>query len=70
MGGIVQGCLKIWKEHSTLILLNHKRCKISQQKFKHFYNEERYEFSQNLDDVAQNFGLPHPSEVLDILTEI
>ena len=33
-----QGRLKIWTEHSTLILLNLNPFEIALQKFQHFYN--------------------------------
>ena len=60
-----QGRLKIWTEHSTLILLNLKPLKISSPKFQHFYNYKRNEFSPNLEGVAQKIGLPRPFEVLN-----
>ena len=61
-----QGLLKIWTDHSYWFSPTLKPLEISQQKFQHFFNLERYEFSQNLEDVAQKLGLPRPSEVLDI----
>jgi len=48
-----QGRLKIWTEHSTLILLISIPFEVTQQKFQHFYNLERNEFSPNLKGVAQ-----------------
>ena len=61
-----QGRLKIWAEHSTLILLISIPCKVAQQKFQHFYNSARNEFSPNLKGVAQKLGLPCPFEILDV----
>ena len=49
---VVQGRLKIWTEHSTLILLISIPFEVVQQKFQHFYNLGRYEFSPNLTGVA------------------
>ena len=60
-----QGLLKVWTEHSHWFLLNWKLLEISQQKFQHFYNLERNEFSPNLKGVAQKLGPPRPFEVLD-----
>ena len=60
-----QGRLKIWTEHSTLILLISIPCEVGQQKFQHFYNYARNEFSSNLKGVAQKIGPLHPLEVLD-----
>ena len=62
----MQGRLKIWTEHSTLILLNLKPFEIALQKFQHIYNTERNEFSPYLKDVAQKLDLPRPFDVLDI----
>ena len=62
----IQGRLKIWTEHSTLILLISMPFKVAQQKFQHFYNLRRNEFSPNLKSVAQKMDLPRPFEVLDI----
>ena len=61
-----QGRLKIWTEHSTLILLNLKPLRISSPKFQHLYNYERNEFSPNLEGVAQKIGLLRPFEVLNV----
>ena len=63
---IDQGRLKIWTEHSTLILLISIPFEVVQQKFQHFYNLERNEFPPNLKGVAQKMDLPRPFEVLDI----
>ena len=63
---LAQGRLKIWTEHSTLILLNLKPLKISSPKFQHFYNYKRNEFSPNLEGVAQKIGLLRPFEVLNV----
>ena len=60
-----QGRLKIWTEHSTLILLILIPFKVGQQ-FQNFYNLGRNEFSPNLKGVAQKLGLPRPFEVLDV----
>ena len=61
-----QGRLKIWTEHFTLILLISISFELVQQKFQHFYNLERYEFSPNLKGVAQKMDLPRPFEVLNV----
>ena len=61
-----QGRLKIWTEHSTLILLISIPFEVAQQKFQDFYNYRRNEFSPNLKSVAQKLGPPRPFEVLDI----
>ena len=61
-----QGLLKVWTEHSHWFLLNWKLLEISQQKFQHFYNLGRNEFSPNSKGVAQKLGPPRPFEVLDI----
>ena len=61
-----QGRLKIWTEHSTRILLISIPFEVAQQKFQHFYNLERNEFSPNLKGVAQKMDPPRPFEVLDI----
>ena len=63
---ISQGRLKIWTEHSTLILLISIPFELAQQKFQDFYNYGRNEFSPNLKSVAQKLGLPRPFEVLDV----
>ena len=60
---IIQGCLKIWREHSTLILL--KPFEIALQKFQHIYNSGRNEFSPNLEGVAQKLDMPRPFDVFD-----
>ena len=59
-----QGRIKIWMEHSTLILLNLKPFEIALQKFQHIYNSGRNEFSPNLEGVAQKLDLPRPFDVL------
>ena len=63
---IYQGRLKIWTEHSTLILLISIPYEVAQQKFQHFYKYERNEFSPNLKGVAQTLDPPRPFEVLDV----
>ena len=60
-----QGLLKIWTEHSHWFLLNHKLFEITLQKFQHYYNSWRNEFSPNLEGVAQKLDLPRPFDVLD-----
>ena len=65
LGALMQGLLKVWTEHSHWFLLNWKLFEISQQKFQHFYNWGRNEFSPNLKGVAQKLGPPRPFEVLD-----
>ena len=62
----IQGRLKVWTEHSTLILLISIPFEVAQQKFQHFYNLCRNEFSPNLKGEAQKLGLPRPFEVLDV----
>ena len=64
-GVLSQGLLKIWTEHSHWFLLNHKPFEITLQKFQHFYNLERNEFSPNFEGVAQKLDLPRPFDVLD-----
>ena len=64
--GVGQGLLKIWTEHSHWFLLISIPFEIAQQKFQHFYNLGRNEFSPNLKGVAQKLGPPPPFEVLDI----
>ena len=49
---LVQGHLKKWTGHSTLISTNPKPLEISLPKFQHFYNYKKYDFSPNLKDVA------------------
>ena len=66
MPSLSQGRLKIWTEHSTLILLNLKPLKISSPNFQHFFNYKRNEFIPNLEGVAQKIGLPCPFEVLNV----
>ena len=61
-----QGRLKIWTEHSTLILLISIPFEVVQQKLQHLYNLGRNEFSPNLKGVAQKMDPPRPFEVLDI----
>ena len=63
---LIQGCLKIWTEHSTLILLNFKLFKIALQKFQQFFKLGRNEFAPSLEGVAQKMGLPCPFEVSDV----
>ncbi len=57
---IDQGRLKIWTEHSTLILLISKPFDVVLPKFQHVYNLEKNEFSPNLEGVAQKMGPPRP----------
>ena len=59
----MQGHLKKWTGHSTLILPNPEPLEISLPKFQHFYNYKKYDFSLNLKDVAQKLDLPRPWEV-------
>ena len=66
MVGLSQGRLKIWTEHSTLILLISKSFEVEPPKFQHFYNYKRNEFSPNLEGVAQKMGRLGPLEALDI----
>ena len=66
MNTIIQGHLKIWTEHSTLILLNFKLFEIALQKFQHFYKLGGNNLAPNLEGVAQKMGLPCPFEVLDV----
>ena len=61
-----QGRLKMRTEHSTLIFLISIPFEVAQQKFQHFYNLGRNEFSPNLKGVAQKMGPPRPFEVLDV----
>ena len=56
----------MWTEHSTLILQISISFEVAQQKFQHFYNYGRNEFSPNLKGVAQKMDPPRPFEVLDI----
>ena len=69
--GLGQGLLKIWTDHWTdhshWFLLNQKPLEISWQKFQHFCNLGRNEFSPNLKSVAQKISLLRPLEVLDFL---
>ena len=51
-----QGRLKIWTEHSTLILLISKPFELGLPKVQHIYNLEKNEFSPNLEGVAQKMG--------------
>ena len=62
----MQGRLKIWMEHSTLILLISKPFEVALPKFQHICNLGKNEFSPNLESVAQKMGLPRPSEVLEV----
>ena len=62
---IIQGLLKIWTEHSHWFLLNQKPFEITLQKFQHFYNSGRNEFSPNLEGVAWKLDLPRPFDVLE-----
>ena len=55
-GSMGQGRLKIWTEHSTLILLISKSFEVEPPKFQHFYNYTRNEFSPNLEGVAKKNG--------------
>ena len=61
-----QGLLKIWTEHSHWFLLISIPFEVVQQKFQHFYNLERNEFSPNLKGMAQKMDPPRPFEVLDV----
>ena len=61
-----QGRLKIWTEHSTLILLISIQFELAQQKFQDFYNLGQYQFSPNFKGIAQKLGPPRPFEVLDV----
>ena len=49
---LIQGHLKKWTGLSALILPNSKPLEISLWKFQHFYNYQKYDFSQNLKGVA------------------
>ena len=62
----IQGRLKIWTEHSTLILLISKPFEVALPKVQHIYNLWKNEFSPNLKGVAQKLGPPRPFEVLDV----
>ena len=62
---VMQGRLKIWTEHSTLILLISTPFEVALQKFQHFYNLGRHEFSPNLKGVARKMDLPRPFEVVE-----
>ena len=64
--GLKQGLLKIWTEHSHWFLLIFIPFEVAQQKFQHFYNLGRNEFSPNLKGVAQKMDPLRPFEVLDI----
>ena len=61
-----QGRLKIWTEHSTLILLISKLFKLALAKFWHICILGKNEFSPNLEGVAQKMGPLHPLNVLDV----
>ena len=63
---INQGRLKIWTEHSTLILLFSKPFEAALPKVHHVYNLEKNEFSPNLKDVAQKMCPLCPLEVFDV----
>ena len=66
LGAPIQGHLKMWTEHSTLILLISKPFEVVLPKFQHIYNLEKIEFSPNLEAVAQKMGPLHPLEVLNV----
>ena len=61
-----QGRLKIWTEHSTLILLISKPFELGLPKVQHIYNLEKNEFSPNLEGVAQKMGPLCPLEGFDV----
>ena len=63
---LMQGRLKIWTEHSTLILLISKLFEVEPPKLQHFYNYKSNEFSPNLEGVAQKIDRLGPLEALDI----
>ena len=63
---IRQGRLKIWTEHSTLILLISKPFEVALPKVQHIYNLEKNEFSPNLEGVAQKMGPLCPLEGFDV----
>ena len=65
----VQGRLKIWTEHSTLILLISKPFEVALPKFQHICNLGKNEFSPNLEGVAQKMGPLCPLEGFDIFGE-
>ena len=56
-----QGRLQIWTEHSTLILLISIPFEVAQQKFQHFYNLGRNEFSPNFKGAAQKLEISTPN---------
>ena len=60
-----QGLLKIWTEHSHWFLQNHKPFEVTLQKFQHFYNSGRNEFSPNFEGVAWKLDLLYPFDVLE-----
>ena len=62
----IQGRLKIWTEHSTLILLISKPFEVLLPKVQHIYNLGKNEFSPNLKGIAQKMCLLCPLEVFDV----
>ena len=66
----MQGRLKIWTEHSTLILLISKLFEVALPKVQHIYNLEKNEFSPSLKGVAQKMCLLCPLEVFDVFGRI
>ena len=65
-GVLMQGRLKIWTEHSTLILLISKPFEAALPKVQHIYNLRKNEFSPNLKGVAQKMCPLCPLEVFDV----
>ena len=63
---MIQGRLKIWTEHSTLILLISKPFEVLLPKVQHIYNLGKNEFSPNLKGIAQKMCLLCPLEVFDV----
>ena len=61
-----QGRLKIWTEHSTLILLISKPFEVALPKFQHICNLGKNEFSPNLEVGAQKMGPLWPLEGFDV----
>ena len=58
-----QKSLKLWTEHSTLILLISKPFEVALPNVQHIHNLEKNEFSPNLKGVAQKMCLICPLEV-------
>ena len=63
---MTQGRLKIWTEHSTLILLISKPFEVALPKVQHIYNLWKNEFSPNLEGVAQKMSLLCPLEGFNV----